>query len=594
MEFNEIQAHAEALISESATRNTMYDDLEAMYLLDWKDIPVANGRWIKDTISPMPRNKLQGMVRILSATDPRFKIPYELNNVTAQKSSDLIEKMAASIWSAGSKTNRRSLHHDVVFSAGMYGEISIAVNLTEDIYTRVGTDQKTRAKNIMEYSPIIFRVLPPKQCYTEFDAFGLSAHLFRKRISVQMVRSFYGEDVKGLESLNRTDKVNLSEYWNDLWHAVWVEGMSEPITYAEHGLPFIPIATTIVEGSEFFNSDETTQTRQPLLYPVWKSNLWERQNLMLTAIYTNIYAVAANAQIVYKRSNDDRELIMDYTVPGGITTIGSNESLEPLAKIVIDPSLIKGLEIAGTTIEESTIYSQTLGEPLSTGNPSFSMTSLMTQAGKLPLVPYQRASSYVIADAVKKALWLLRDSGGKFSVFGTDGKAQFNAKDIPESFELTASINPDMPQDMRQNSAVAVQLVREGLVSRRYAMETQLNIENPGEMIKAIWAERYWEQKQAMDFEKEKMKLQQQMMAEAQTAQGQPPTEQIPMGSPARGQPLGGVLEQGQLPIDSTMMKGGGTNPGMPAMPLGEPQGMDMGLLEPTLEEGRHEQTRLR
>lgn len=557
IKFEEVVEHSQALVSAYANRNSMYDELEDMYLLKPRELPRVRGNWIKQTVSPAPRNKLNGMVRLLTATEPHFRMPYELTDADAQKSSDMIEKMAGAIWQACGVVNKRPLHHDVVFSACLYGEVNIAVSLTQDLYNSMPNEKKMRVKSIMENSPVIFRVLPAKRCYPEFDSLGLSAHLYKKSETVQRIISFYGKLARELENRKRMEKVILNEYWNDTVHTVWVDGVEEPLIHEEHDLPFIPISTAVVEGSEMFSEEEQQQTRQPLLYGLWASKIWERECLMLTAIYTNVYTMAASPQLVYKRNMDDRELSIDYSVPGSIVHIANNESVEPLMKVGIDQSLITGLEIADKAIEESTIYAQTLGEPLG-GNPPFSSVALLSQAGRQPLIPYQRISGYIIADAMKKALHMLRDAGGSFSVFGSSGRNEYKASDIPEAFELDVYLEPDLPQDMRQNAAVAVQLVREGLISRRYAMEKHLNIEQPDTMMKDIWVERYADFEQQMDFEAEKVKIQQRFMAQQQQVQQQ--ILQQPAQKPINGE------EQSQL-----MMRGGGAQNGLVGMPMAEP-----------------------
>ena len=373
-----------------------------------------------------------------------------------------------------------------------------------------------------------------------------------------------------MEDRKDYDEVEINEYWNNMYHAVWLtEYADEPIIASEHGLPFIPIVAQITEGSDLFVG-EGQDTRQPFLYTLYKSNIWKRRNLSLTILYSMMNAIGTNPLFVYKRKNPEKHLDVDWSRPGGVIEIDSDEEFGSLAKQVIDDSILQGLDVADKMIEESTMFKQTLGAPLGANAP-FSMVSLLSQAGRLPLVPYQRLTNFAISDAMKMAFEMVRLEGGNKEILGEEGMETLNAKDIPEIFEIFANLDISMPQDERQQVIMATQATfgEDPLVSKKYARERWLKIGQSDEMQEEVWGERFGNQQANMTFMQQQMILaqQQQMVEQQMQMQAQ---QQAMM--PQQG---------GQMPGQQPMMPGQPQmQPQMPQPPMpgqqmpGEMQGM--------------------
>jgi hypothetical protein len=276
------------------------------------------------------------------------------------------------------------------------------------------------------------------------------------------------------------------------------------------------------------------------------------------------FAIGANPLFIYKRSSPEAELNVDYSLPGGLIKLNLNEEYTPLAKGVIDPSIQQVMEITQSLSEESTIYKQSLGQPMG-GNAPFSMVALLSQAGRLPLVSYQRICSWVIGSAMSTALRMLKKEGkSELSVFGKSGKNSLKKSDIPEAFEITANLDISMPQDDRQNAAIAIQLAGSDnpMVSKRFARENYLNIGQSDDMQEEIWGERVAEMRYSVESQKEMIKLQaqqQQLQQQAQAQQAQQPQPGQPGQAPEQPQP-GGALGLG------------GNQVGMPAEAMTQPQ----------------------
>jgi hypothetical protein len=147
-------------------------------------------------------------------------------------------------------------------------------------------------------------------------------------------------------------------------------------------------------------------------------------------------------------------------------------------------------EIAEQKGMESSIYRTTLGEPLG-NNAAFSMVSLLSSAGRLPLVPYVRCISHVLGKAMYGGLKMMRDGGiGKSKIAGTS-PTEIDFNSIPEDFILECNVEVSVPQDERENMAVAVQATagENPLMSLETARNKFLNMGQSDMEQKKIWKE---------------------------------------------------------------------------------------------------------
>jgi hypothetical protein len=533
-----------------------------MYLLEDDEVPP--GSHVKKTLSPDPRNALMGAVRLLTAADPVWSVPRQLNTPETQEVSTPIEKVAGAIWWASSRVAKKPLHFDPVLSALLYGEIHMKVTLLKDIIDNAPTPAaKNRAKRVEQMTPVVIETMNPRNGFPEFDALGLSAFYSEHIMRVSEVKSIWGKEAEEqLGTRKASEIVTYCEYWNDTYHYVWLnESSATPILAVEHGLDEIPVIAQICEGSEMFTGS-SQESRQPFLYTLRKSNVWKRQNLELTAIYTNVNAIVNNPSFVYKRNDASKQIAaqMDFSIPGGVTYIDANESLEPMRKEAIDPAILKALEIAEQKGIESTIYKQTLGEPLGANAP-FSMVSLLSQSGRLPLIPYQRAASFAFSDIMKIAMNMMKSGGGKINVVGNEGIISQNAKDIPETFELTCNLDISMPTDERQNVVMATQAAfgTNPLVPMKWARERWLKVENPDEMQEEIWAEQLAAMQVQSKIQAQMMQAQHQMPNEAASQlRGSQNTSTPGIGVP--GVPMNNEVDiQNPLPGSGQPPQGGQT-----------------------------------
>ena len=527
--FEEIQAHATALKEGYSPRDTVFEEYEAMYRVEDDSLPSSDD--IKKAISPDARNTLLGAVRLISATDPVWSVPQEINQQAEVEDRDKIETICDAIFKAIGRVKKKPAHYSPILSGLLYGEVHIAVQLVDDLLKMAKSPaEKRRLEEVRRKTPILFETLNPKLGYPEFDSLGLVAYYTQRTMTIgDLLSRFPSADVG---EKKRTDTTTYNEYWDFEKHCVWVEGINDPLLDEEHKLPYIPIAAMITEGSEF--EEDIEETRQPFLYTAKKSQMWKMHNLALTLMSSNVFALASNATFIYEKNDPNKKNPdQDYTIRGGVFSINTNEKFYPLAKNAIDASMLSIAQIYEQKVTESTMYRQALGEPLS-GNAPFSMVAMLSQAGRLPLVPYQRMLSWALADAMYIGLQNLRTSGAQnVQVMGENGVIELNVSDIPESFDLRTSLEIAMPQDKREQAAIATALTQgdHPLASYEYVRENHLGIGQSSEMDKQIWKEKAAYVQAALKLqamqEQAMMQAQQAQQAQQQPAQGQPQQEDI-------------------------------------------------------------------
>jgi hypothetical protein len=541
---SEIKTLASDLKAVYSNRDNMQQALERMYLLESSDMPV--GQWIKETIDPDPRNKADGVIRLLTATEPQFSVPYDRNNEDAKEQSSLIENWANQVYQASCRVQRLRLNVEIVRSMVVYGEAHIGIYSTAAMLAKSKTD-KARIEAVMKKTPLLFSALKPRTGYPLMDQFGLRSYYREIKLRAADIISQYGKTAEEqLAKYKPTDLLTLSEYWDNELMSVWVENavLLEP---QEHGLPCIPFAVRVAEGSEMFN-ESNQQTRQPFLYTQWKSKLWERQNLALTVAASMTFAVGTMPLLVLHQGQNTDEVNIDVSGPLNVTIVPPGARLDTFARQVIDPSITQLSATIDQKVDESTIYGQSLGEPLGANAP-YSMVRLLHQAGRLPLVPYQLASEEVLADAMQIGLQLLKQEGGSYN--GKDKSLTY--KSIPDETEIVCKLDIGLPQDMRENVLIAQQAVASGLATKRWARENFLQIGQSDDMEKEIFQEKMNEFMLQQEFQRQ---MQQQQAGMAQQGiqpemQGIQP-EMMPQGMPnpqqaQAGLPMTEPVSQGAL-----------------------------------------------
>jgi len=532
-----------------------------MTFLDWseKASTQAKAPNVKITISPDARNQFLAAVQLMSATEPKFRVP-EAKNMVGDESQ--IEKFVQALWTESNKIAGTSLLYDLIFSAMLYGESHLAVTDMNDYvgyFKKRGKAYERRAKRAASKSPFMFKAFNPHECYTDFDDLGLTSHYRRVEATAKKVAGEWGQaGIKATKDMQDQDKITYNEWWDLEKHCVWLDE-GKVVLDIEHDLPFIPIETAITDGSQKLFSKISYQ-RQPFLYGVAKSGLWDRQNLTLSALYTLIFAVGFSPLFAYTRNQPGKELEVDFSKPFNVINLDQGEGLSSLARNLIDPAVMEGMNIANSLVEDSTIYRTARGQTVG-ANAAYSTHALLTQAGRLPLITPQRRIEWLLSQTMEKCMERLADGAGTNSAI----ERMLDGVELSTDTNIETALDVRLPQDKLQAANIATSLKAAGIVSDEWIMSGLLQIEQPEDMRKQIMRERFVElqfqqfvQKMAQQ-EQMAMQQQQMQMAQAQQAQAQPQAATMQREAQMAGGAQPGMEQQPtQDEMMAAMMQQGG------------------------------------
>lgn len=482
--FEEIRDEANDLKSQQTGRNELFDEMEAMYFMEPQDrgrlARVADNT--KLTISPDAAAMLDGAVRLLVASNPKFKVSNDVEN------HDEIEEFADAMWQGSGEIAGTPAHYDPILSGLLYGESHLAVISMRKLAERMtGKVNDKLTEMALAQTPYLFETWSPRTCFARRGRLGLTAHYREVETTAGRVREDWGDKAdKLLGQKSYRDPVTYCEWWDAENQCAWVGQTGEPIFLDEHGLPFIPIVHAVTEGSTSLFTKPEHQLR-PFLYKVAKSGLWNRDNLLMTVFFTLVFAMGGNPMYKF-RSPTRKQIDVDWSKPGGVIALEPNEDFDVLSKQVIDPSIMQGKQIIDEKMSDMTMYKQALGQPLR-GDAPYSTVALLSQSGRLPLASPQRRLGWMIARAMWTAfMWMKEEKGGKQK---SRYYRELDPKLIPDDLDLTVDLDVNLPQDRLSQAHIASILMQTGLVSREWVQTNLLDVPNSGKMAEAIIRDRF-------------------------------------------------------------------------------------------------------
>jgi hypothetical protein len=474
LDFETLRKRVDLVVSNHAGRDQMYQAMKKMLYMEWDDKPTAD--FIKPTMSPDPHNAIVGIVRLLVSTEPLISVARDGDDQQSVETADKLEMALKALWVKANRRRRWPVHYDVVLSAVLFSEVAVQIAcVSETIRNAEVTGQDTSYLQAMaEECPYTFDVVDPTTVYPEFGAFGLRSVLHRYRRKVWEVREFWGKLADNAGVIGEDyDELVYSDYWDATWRCVWVNNSREPIVMEKHGLPFIPWVCSVAVGTGLFR--QPVEQRIPMLYPAWKGHWWQRQNAMLTQLFT-MTTLMANPTFVTE-TLDGQGVDINLSEPGGQVRLRPGEKVSVLQKMLIDSAVQQGLAIAEGKMTSSTLPRIVFGE--SPGNTmSYSAMNLLSQGGRLPLVPIEQQAGATLAEMFEKVLRWVEYNGEAVELYSRGKLARLETADInPAHIEVDVKLKADVPQDRLQLANVVAMLMKttgaDGLpiISRDTAME---------------------------------------------------------------------------------------------------------------------------
>lgn len=549
--WEQVKGEVADLESKRGVLRARFDKLEEIYFMDWK----SKDPNVSETISPDGRNKVDGASMLLTAAVPTFNVPKDKNNPDAEHLSSQMEKAANRMWAQSNSVQSTAVETDLAFSGFMYDEITARVISTKDMLNATKEAEKQAKQDATSYSkeywkaeieaaeqrsertPYLFEALYPKIANPVWSRNEVLALYTKTEMRVADVRKDYGErGTKDLVTRKEWELVKVAEWFDKVYRYTWIDDASQPIYAEPHGLGFLPAASVKVKGKKFFDREE--RKNEPFLFSVLTSGIWPLQNAMLTAMANNVTALI-NSAFVFKPENAEAQLdTIRHEIIGNV--IRAPGSLTPLSKELINRDTIEMWQMIDGIFEESTIYGQALGERVG-GNAPFSMVALLAQAGRLPIVPVQRALRLILAQLMEIAFRWWKAEGKSYSYV-----ADFKPGDIPTVIDFDVEVEPDLPQDKVQMANVVQGLTggEDPILPKRWGREF-LGEGQSDEIQKEIWTERTAQMAYALGQEM----LLQRLMQKGQPNQPDTQPQQPPVGN-AQGIPGG---EQG-MPVPPQTM----------------------------------------
>lgn len=475
-EFEKIKKLAGQLKSASNALHTEYREIEQMYQMR-DDVNINSASHdkgdIKITISPSARNAVVGVVRLLTSSEPRFKCTSESGSEKVNE----IEKLAKKMWKESSAFKRAPVWTDAVRTAVLFSDVHLTVDCVDDLLKVAGMDEgeRMRLNGIRKRTPFLFAVRHPIEGYPYFGEHGMRAYYRLYQTTGDEIKSRWGEPAGS--QFDDNTQYNVNDWYDLTQRIIWMDN-NTVMVYAKHKMPELPIDVQLADGSELWTKPE--EMRQPFLYASWKGGWWKRENLVYTSIFTSM--AERGTGILLGFDEEPNNITVEFAGPG----VRYIKAAKPrmLSDTALDPSLIAVKNQILEPIEgENTIYKQTLGQDV--GNNTFSSLSLLSQTGRLPIVPMQEAVQHGIERETMVVMrWIKREG------IDLEGIVDMKASDIPDDLELTVELKVDLPQDMFRNVQIAEQAVDKQLVSREWVHTNLLDVPDSEAMTKQIWGEK--------------------------------------------------------------------------------------------------------
>ena len=493
--FTQIKRQAESIVQSYGDRNIIIKRMDEMYQMIMER-PKSADSDLKLTISPDARNTVQGIVRLMTATAPTFSIPSAENADDADAYSEQMELAAGAMWAGSNQAQSVTVEKDICQSLALYDEAYVGITCVSEISEALkerdqAGDMSWLNDSVHELAaevPYLYSIIPPKEAYPLMGRLGMLCFVRRQDITVTELLELYGGmATKAIGSRGKASTVTVTEYWDNIYHAVWLQGNDVILPPTKHGLGFIPIAFKIANGTRLYR--EPHLQRQPLLLGLERSGLWRDKNVVLTATMNKVRAFGLNAQFIFQQSSADQEPPrLDFSENGGIMITPPGSRLDQMQTGMIDNTTIGTLSMIDGMIGDSTIYKQALGAPVS-GQLAYSTISLLSQAGRLPLVPIQEAAEDILSSAMRMTMKWIKFKGETATAYKQAESVEIDPAQIPERVVFHCSMDVDLPQDMLRNANIATMLKQAMLVDDKWIHENILKVGQTTDMKKRIVAQ---------------------------------------------------------------------------------------------------------
>lgn len=521
---------AEDMVEANENLRIMQEGMDRLAHLEYRlPGPVEKLEWARKFISSSPYEAYRAATRTLASLLPHLQIEtvsvangtkqYDPTSQAAKDKANAWEKVL--LWQFKLAVLRQGLlQSDIIASALRQDEIcGQIVFLPEQIKgVEAMGGNANRYKAARRYGDFAFLIRDPKSVYARYSDLMLEAVLFTQVVKPQDLVDFWGPKADAIKAdMENEDEddcesyvlFEYTDYESIVTWAVPGDNVMDAVNYGEddkneseddivvlekrdNPYPFLN-GWVCVKGGTQLETDPEYQ-RQPMLWPVWKTQQWINANIMGTLMMSEAIAKAAAPSAAIEGPNPNSVQI-EYGQPGQPVNIPTGHKYQQLIKEQLDPALKEGYDRLEATMQNATVARiLTTADPVP--NESFSGANLRYKTASDSLMPWRRLSERFLTEAFRTMmLWshytstdlkgyseANKDKGAVYQI--TSGEID------PECLYLETQLVPDVPTDRMQQINGAINMSRE----LRYPMARilqELNVDDPEVAIKEYFIEQF-------------------------------------------------------------------------------------------------------
>ena len=474
-EFTDIQSIAKSMIDADSERDAMFAELKDIYKMDWAGVPAGYG--IENTVAPDCHNTIRGMVDLLVGVRPSIKIPTKPGATGEEENASKIERALGLIQRRFNRVRGSDVVEEATFAAALFGMVVIkyayvpataAEIKKQSIGHSVRPEQRKLLKDQVEFyenlakkSPFMVDVLNPISVHSQRGSEGLRRVVERQVKTVADIRAEWGEHL--LLDSGITEEVIYYEYWDRTRYCKWVE--NTVLDMGENASPSIPYIICDVNGTRIFGRTEYF----PVLYPVWKGELWKRLNVVLTMMSSNTFALGNPSFVCTGKSAHDADI--PFNMAGSRINLEEGDSISMLTKDLNTTDMQQLYATIRQLVEESTMNKMIFGKPPEHVL-AYSTVNMLIQGARHTLMPIQVAIGDALGELFENILLLIVHHKKTLKLFGDGVMSELAPSDIDvDQIEVLVKLKPDIPQDRLQLLNMSTMAVDKGLASKYTARE---------------------------------------------------------------------------------------------------------------------------
>lgn len=536
-----------------------------------------------------PFNVVNLAQRLINTT-PKIDVPPGATTKDADDVAERCERWLTAMWQQANKQQNRNLISDATWWAFVRGRFCFEVQWIGDILPKALKKRRL---------PILIRTLDPLNVGVKRGHLWTEYAYHKYTEDYLTIKQRYGDfepkhrkRFTGRRNQDEADEYEVVSYWHTdgdtgrVWHSVIIdeEFVKQPKLT---DYPEIPIVESYGDTVPL---DNETYRGMSILHPIIATGLWRYQCRLASQMGTGLLWYFWPAITV---ENENGQPVDDIKVGPGLTTplpFGTKVNMLQMQPNVPLAQAMDGLVDA--QVQNSTFPGVMYGKAPGELQAGYGV-SLLSDAAKGRIKSTLENLEFGIARVCEIALGLVSEFGSSkgVDVWGTDERSglpyrlTLTPKDVDAYQETIVSLKPVIPNDQMAQQTLGMQLVGNGIISKRTFQDKWMSIPVPSDEFARIQYEMALQNpeiQQAMnDYTLEKYHGQNWRQ---ELGIPPPPPPQPPMPPPGMGGPPlppGGMPPPGPPPPDMGMQPPGMGTPvggGIPPVMAGQVEAEMLGL----------------